>query len=76
MQIIRDEPVPYANFTTHPMHQLGTWRDTVYAVFERNVTVRVKPAKYTGYALIHCHYVVHADRGMMAEIKIEENSDS
>jgi hypothetical protein len=30
----------------------------------------VKPDKFTGHALMHCHYVIHADRGMMAEIEI------
>jgi FtsP/CotA-like multicopper oxidase with cupredoxin domain len=44
--------------------------DTIYSTFERNVTVRVKPDKFTGYALVHCHYVIHADRGMMAEIEL------
>jgi FtsP/CotA-like multicopper oxidase with cupredoxin domain len=44
--------------------------DTVYNVKQRNVTVRVRPDKFVGMALIHCHFVPHADRGMMAEIEI------
>jgi FtsP/CotA-like multicopper oxidase with cupredoxin domain len=49
--------------------------DTIYSTFERNVTVRVRPDRFTGYALVHCHYVIHADRGMMAEIEIVESMD-
>jgi FtsP/CotA-like multicopper oxidase with cupredoxin domain len=70
MQIVNDTQVEWSVFNTHAMHQIGTWRDTIYSVFERNVTVRVRPDKFTGYALVHCHYVIHADRGMMAEIEI------
>eukprot|EP00475_Leptophrys_vorax_P039526 TRINITY_DN7155_c1_g1_i1.p1 TRINITY_DN7155_c1_g1~~TRINITY_DN7155_c1_g1_i1.p1 ORF type:complete len:608 (+),score=137.74 TRINITY_DN7155_c1_g1_i1:22-1824(+) len=75
MQIINDTEVAWSVFDTHAMHTVGTWRDTVYSVFERNTTVRVRPTKYTGYALVHCHYVIHADRGMMAEIEITESTD-
>jgi FtsP/CotA-like multicopper oxidase with cupredoxin domain len=73
MQVINDTEVEWSIFDTHAMHTPGTWRDTIYAVFERNTTVRVRPTKYTGMALVHCHYVIHADRGMMAEIEIVES---
>jgi FtsP/CotA-like multicopper oxidase with cupredoxin domain len=76
MQVINDTQVEWSVFDTHAMHQVGTWRDTIYSVFERNVTVRVRPDSFTGYALVHCHYVVHADRGMMAEIEIVETTIS
>eukprot|EP00475_Leptophrys_vorax_P043234 TRINITY_DN8258_c0_g1_i1.p1 TRINITY_DN8258_c0_g1~~TRINITY_DN8258_c0_g1_i1.p1 ORF type:complete len:565 (+),score=108.74 TRINITY_DN8258_c0_g1_i1:95-1696(+) len=70
MQIVNDTEVEWSSFSTHAMHQIGTWRDTIYSVFERNVTVRVRPDRFVGYALVHCHYVIHADRGMMAEIEL------
>eukprot|EP00475_Leptophrys_vorax_P039524 TRINITY_DN7155_c0_g1_i1.p1 TRINITY_DN7155_c0_g1~~TRINITY_DN7155_c0_g1_i1.p1 ORF type:complete len:334 (-),score=71.53 TRINITY_DN7155_c0_g1_i1:110-1111(-) len=70
MQVINDTQVEWSEFDTHALHLEGVWRDTIYTTFERNVTVRVRPTRYTGYALVHCHYVIHADRGMMAEIEI------
>eukprot|EP00475_Leptophrys_vorax_P039525 TRINITY_DN7155_c0_g2_i1.p1 TRINITY_DN7155_c0_g2~~TRINITY_DN7155_c0_g2_i1.p1 ORF type:complete len:561 (-),score=108.72 TRINITY_DN7155_c0_g2_i1:217-1899(-) len=70
MQVINDTESDWSHFETHALHSVGTWRDTVYSVYERNVTVRVRPTKFTGLALVHCHYVLHADRGMMAEIEI------
>eukprot|EP00475_Leptophrys_vorax_P021958 TRINITY_DN2983_c0_g1_i4.p1 TRINITY_DN2983_c0_g1~~TRINITY_DN2983_c0_g1_i4.p1 ORF type:complete len:557 (-),score=130.22 TRINITY_DN2983_c0_g1_i4:45-1715(-) len=74
MQVVSDEQVSWSNFSTFALHQEGTWRDTIYSSFERNVTVRVRPSKFTGYALVHCHYVIHADRGMMAEIEITDST--
>eukprot|EP00475_Leptophrys_vorax_P034766 TRINITY_DN5655_c0_g2_i1.p1 TRINITY_DN5655_c0_g2~~TRINITY_DN5655_c0_g2_i1.p1 ORF type:complete len:176 (+),score=22.27 TRINITY_DN5655_c0_g2_i1:78-530(+) len=72
MQVVNDTQVAWSSFDTHAMHTIGTWRDTIYAVFERNTTVRIRPTKHTGYALMHCHYVIHADRGMMVELELVE----
>eukprot|EP00475_Leptophrys_vorax_P024937 TRINITY_DN3463_c0_g1_i3.p1 TRINITY_DN3463_c0_g1~~TRINITY_DN3463_c0_g1_i3.p1 ORF type:complete len:573 (-),score=119.10 TRINITY_DN3463_c0_g1_i3:479-2197(-) len=74
-QIINDTQVAWSTFDTYSVHQLGTWRDVIYSVFERNITVRMRPDRFTGYAPIHCHYLIHADRGMMREIEILESSD-
>jgi FtsP/CotA-like multicopper oxidase with cupredoxin domain len=75
MQIINDTEVEWSSFSTYSLHHLGTWRDVIYSTYERNITVRMRPDRFTGYAPIHCHYLIHADRGMMREIELIENSD-
>jgi FtsP/CotA-like multicopper oxidase with cupredoxin domain len=74
-QIINDTQVAWSQFDTFSVHYTGTWRDVIYSVFERNVTVRIRPDRYIGFIPIHCHYLIHSDRGMMREIEILPNTD-
>jgi len=41
----------------------GDWADTV----EGNGIIRFSPSRYDGKMIVHCHHLLHEDRGMMAK---------
>lgn len=50
-------------------YAIGDWHDVVKGRFN----VRYSPDRYSGKLMIHCHRLVHEDRGMMA---VEQILDS
>lgn len=49
-------------------NRLGDWHDTV---LDEGV-VRYRPETFTGKVMVHCHRLVHEDRGMMAVEYVNE----
>ncbi len=45
--------------------QVGDWRDTIPAL-PGKISVRYTLAQYTGEVVMHCHFLMHEDMGMMA----------
>lgn len=43
-------------------YRVGDWHDTVKGTGE----IRFRPTDFTGKLMLHCHRLVHEDRGMMA----------
>lgn len=58
---------------TDQWFQPGQWRDTIPA-FEGKLTIRFRPAHFTGETVIHCHFLRHEDLGMMDTFLIQDNS--
>ena len=46
--------------------RVGEWRDTIPLWLGGRVTLRFRPDRFTGRALIHCHMIPHVDLGMAA----------
>jgi FtsP/CotA-like multicopper oxidase with cupredoxin domain len=46
------------------------WRDTVIVEKDQPVTIRMRPLKFVGDSVIHCHILDHEDRGMMMKFRI------
>jgi FtsP/CotA-like multicopper oxidase with cupredoxin domain len=49
---------------------VGEWRDTVPIVAGYRITVRFRTDAWWGPMIYHCHYLPHADRGMMTVMYI------
>eukprot|EP00656_Telonema_subtile_P007507 TRINITY_DN13521_c0_g1_i1.p1 TRINITY_DN13521_c0_g1~~TRINITY_DN13521_c0_g1_i1.p1 ORF type:complete len:251 (+),score=39.30 TRINITY_DN13521_c0_g1_i1:96-848(+) len=49
---------------------LGEWRDTIPVPHFYPLTIRYKPDRFLGHALMHCHMTPHVDLGMAAVAKI------
>ncbi|MDB5642479.1 MAG: multicopper oxidase [Hyphomicrobiales bacterium] len=47
----------------------GLWMDTIYMKQGYKVVVRIRYERYTGDALLHCHFIDHQDRGMMEMVR-------
>lgn len=77
MQVVWDKQnLDSTNDNSWPIHRIGTWRDTVFTSRDRGVVFRIRPESFSGLMLVHCHYIIHADRGMMAEIRLVDSVDS
>ncbi|KAJ3027651.1 UNVERIFIED_CONTAM: hypothetical protein HDU68_003409 [Siphonaria sp. JEL0065] len=61
MQIISD---PFADSKFRYFYQLGDWKDTVPALVGQ-VVVRQNLTTFSGEIVLHCHYLMHEDMGMM-----------
>jgi FtsP/CotA-like multicopper oxidase with cupredoxin domain len=46
--------------------RVGEWRDTLPIPKDAPVTVRFRPDRFVGMALLHCHMIPHQDLGMAA----------
>jgi len=55
----------YSNY-----YQKGDWHDTLLFDSTPGATVRFFTDTFTGEIMIHCHYLVHQDTGMMAVANI------
>ncbi len=49
------------------------WMDTL-APAGRTLTIRIRPVKFTGNAVLHCHILDHEDTGMMQNIRVIEGN--
>jgi FtsP/CotA-like multicopper oxidase with cupredoxin domain len=54
------------------LYRIGEHRDTVLLFPNRVLTVRMSTFGFTGSLVIHCHYLSHADLGMMATIAVSD----
>jgi len=52
-------------------YQIGDWHDTVKGTGE----IRFRPTEFTGKLMLHCHRLVHEDRGMMAMEYVAETGN-
>ena len=50
--------------------RIGEWRDTIPIVIPSGVVIRLKPSRYTGTMVLHCHMLQHVDMGMMARMQV------
>ena len=64
---------PASGTQATPWGQAGDWRDTWPAISGRSV-VRFRANAYTGALMIHCHYLMHEDLGMMDRIWIGDRT--
>ena len=53
--------------------QVGDWRDTIGA-FAGTTRVRYVLDKYGGNIMVHCHFLMHEDVGMMDRIWVEPST--
>jgi len=64
--------VPYqlqSNNNVDPAYfQAGDWHDTSFV--DDGDTVRVHMDSFTGEMIIHCHFLVHEDQGMMSWVRV------
>lgn len=56
--------------------RVGEYRDTLPLWQSAAYTIRFRPDRYTGRALIHCHFSPHVDLGMAAVANIVNSSES
>jgi FtsP/CotA-like multicopper oxidase with cupredoxin domain len=49
---------------------VGEWRDTIPVVAGYRITIRFRTDTWWGPLIYHCHYLPHADRGMMTVMYI------
>eukprot|EP01064_Diplonema_japonicum_P011607 TRINITY_DN1900_c0_g1_i1.p1 TRINITY_DN1900_c0_g1~~TRINITY_DN1900_c0_g1_i1.p1 ORF type:complete len:544 (+),score=157.88 TRINITY_DN1900_c0_g1_i1:46-1677(+) len=54
----------------------GEWRDVVPSWAGVGVMVRMKPVRYEGEAVLHCHLLQHEDNGMMSLMKLMRCNDT
>ncbi|KAL4434367.1 hypothetical protein ABPG75_000808 [Micractinium tetrahymenae] len=57
-----------------PWFQVGDWHDTVLlpaasALGGGGALIRFQPGPWSGYSVIHCHFLVHEDSGCMKMVK-------
>eukprot|EP01064_Diplonema_japonicum_P012557 TRINITY_DN19990_c0_g1_i1.p1 TRINITY_DN19990_c0_g1~~TRINITY_DN19990_c0_g1_i1.p1 ORF type:complete len:624 (+),score=96.65 TRINITY_DN19990_c0_g1_i1:41-1912(+) len=50
----------------------GEWRDVVPSWGGVGTVVRMKPVRFVGEAVVHCHLLQHEDNGMMSLMKLME----
>ena len=50
--------------------RIGDWHDTING----NGSIRFQPSVFTGKLMVHCHRLIHEDRGMMAIEYIHESN--
>ena len=55
-------------------NQDWVWRDTIVVTKSRPVTLRTRYQRFTGKTVLHCHNLVHEDKGMMQAIMIRDPS--
>lgn len=60
--------------TTDDFYKIGQWRDVIPPVADELV-VRFTVSKYTGEAMLHCHFQRHEDLGMMDSYLIVSKED-
>lgn len=51
-------------------HIIGDWVDSIQVPPLSNITVRFKADTFTGPTAIHCHTVIHQDRGQIIAVEI------
>jgi FtsP/CotA-like multicopper oxidase with cupredoxin domain len=49
----------------------GEWRDTIVLAPLQKLKVRMRYERFTGTFVVHCHNLVHEDRGMMQLVQIK-----
>jgi FtsP/CotA-like multicopper oxidase with cupredoxin domain len=54
---------------------VGEWRDTIPTVAGYRISVRFRADTWSGPMLYHCHYLPHADHGMMMILYINHPND-
>lgn len=59
-------PFQLVSGDSNTYYAIGDWHDVMKGRFD----VRYSPSRYTGKLMIHCHRLVHEDRGMMAMEKV------
>eukprot|EP00475_Leptophrys_vorax_P013208 TRINITY_DN1955_c0_g1_i1.p1 TRINITY_DN1955_c0_g1~~TRINITY_DN1955_c0_g1_i1.p1 ORF type:complete len:575 (-),score=113.51 TRINITY_DN1955_c0_g1_i1:527-2251(-) len=72
-EIVRNQDDDYTssgsgNITS--LYRIGEHRDTVIVFPNRVLVVRMGTFGFTGTITVHCHYLTHADLGMMATIAV------
>lgn len=50
--------------------QTPRWQDVVNLPPLGSATIRMRPEKFTGKTVMHCHIIIHEDMGMMAVVEI------
>lgn len=51
----------------------GRFRDTLHVPLNQNALIRFYTDRFTGRVVLHCHFLMHEDTGMMQVYTIEES---
>eukprot|EP00475_Leptophrys_vorax_P030395 TRINITY_DN4547_c0_g1_i5.p1 TRINITY_DN4547_c0_g1~~TRINITY_DN4547_c0_g1_i5.p1 ORF type:complete len:438 (-),score=104.58 TRINITY_DN4547_c0_g1_i5:93-1259(-) len=54
------------------LYRIGEHRDTVQTFSNRVLTIRMSTFGFTGTLVLHCHYLIHSDAGMLATIPVSD----
>jgi FtsP/CotA-like multicopper oxidase with cupredoxin domain len=56
------------------LYRIGEHRDTVMTFANRVLTIRISTFGFTGSLVLHCHYLIHSDAGMIATIAVSDQA--
>jgi suppressor of ftsI len=68
--VLGDEQSDKSFFSNNPAYRVGEWRDTIYVMSGRGLSVRFRTDTFTGKIPMHCHYFMHSDKGMFVVMEI------
>jgi FtsP/CotA-like multicopper oxidase with cupredoxin domain len=54
------------------LYRIGEFRDTVQVFPNRVLPIRTSTYGFSGTMTLHCHYLMHADTGMMSLILLND----
>lgn len=75
-QVLRYEPQPtperaFSQDDFYAFGEAGDWRDTFPSLSGR-VYTKYRADTYAGETVVHCHFILHEDRGMMGAFYIDD----